>query len=71
MGYLVKMGYKMGFPQFFVTKMDGVWVLQGPFPAHNWKLNTKTDRVPNISTHKKWWDGFRGDISMLSIFPNL
>ena len=54
MAYLVKMGYKMGFQHLFVTEMDEVWVLQGPFPTHNWKLSTNADRVHDISTHIKW-----------------
>ena len=55
MTYFVKMGYKMGFTHLFVTAIDGVGVLQSPFPTHDWKLGTEIDGIDDIGTQIKWW----------------
>jgi len=70
MSYFVKMGNKMGFPHPFVTEMDGVGVLQSPFPTHDWKLSTKIDGIHDIGIEIKWRKVLCGGGSLLAIFEN-
>ena len=68
MANFIEMGYIMGFPNLFMAEMDRVWVLQGPFPTHDWKFSAETDGIHNVGTEieqrKFLWRGG----SLLSIF---
>ena len=60
----------MGFPHLFVAEMDGVGLLQSPFPTHDWKLSTETDDIHDIGTEIKWRKVLYGGGSLLTVLRN-
>lgn len=70
MAYFVKMGNKMGFPHPFLTEMDGVGLLQSPFPTHDWNLSIETYGIHDIGTEIKLRKVLYGGGSLLAIFRN-
>jgi hypothetical protein len=70
MTYFIKMGYIMGFPNLFVVEMDGVGVLQSPFPNPDWKFSIEIDDIHDIGTEIKWRKVPCGGGSLLTLLRN-
>ena len=70
MANVEKMWLKIGFLYDLVVHMNGKWISNSPFPSHNGELSTKTNRIHDINTHKKWTVNPRSNDSSPSILDN-